>query len=354
MGRGVRAAVIGGVFTAMVGGAAYGAHTIMSALDGGTGTGEAASVTSGPPSADEVRETAERFFAAWEKGDAVTAAGHTDNAEAAEALLTAYAEDARISGLTVTPGEVSVSGAAVPFTVRATVSHEGVSKPLSYEGKLTVVRGETSGRPLVDWRPSVVHPELEAGDTLVTEESTTPPVRTLGRDGTVLTARTYPSLGPVLETLRERYGERAGGTPGVELVIRHEGAVPDTPLLTLADGKPGELRTTISATAQAAAEAAVKRHGESSVVAVKPSTGEVLAVANNRADGFNAAFEGAAAPGSTMKIVTAAMLIDNGVTSMNARLPKRSRIRMKIAKNFYRQMPGCSLCCRHERDLPLR
>ncbi|MEZ7006206.1 penicillin-binding transpeptidase domain-containing protein [Streptomyces sp. AD55] len=321
MGRGVKAAVIGGVFTAMVGGAAYGAYNIVSALDGGTGTREAASVTSGPPSADEVRETAARFFAAWEKGDAVTAAGHTDNAEAAEALLTAYTEDAHISGLTITPGEVSASGAAVPFTVRATVSHEGVSKPLSYEGKLTVVRGETSGRPLVDWRPSVVHPELEAGDTLVTEESTTPPVRTLGRDGTVLTARTYPSLGPVLETLRERYGERAGGTPGVELVIRHEGAVPDTPLLTLADGKPGELRTTISATAQAAAEAAVKRHGESSVVAVKPSTGEVLAVANNRADGFNAAFEGAAAPGSTMKIVTAAMLIDNGVTSMNGPAP---------------------------------
>ena len=57
------------------------------------------------------------------------------------------------------------------------------------------------------------------------------------------------------------------------------------------------------------------------MVAVKPSTGEVLAVANNRKDGFNAAFEGEVAPGSTMKIITAAMLIDNGVTSMNGPAP---------------------------------
>ncbi|MFC8867573.1 penicillin-binding transpeptidase domain-containing protein [Streptomyces sp. NPDC057148] len=321
MGRGVKVAVIGGVFAVMVGGAGYGAYNIVSALDGGGGSGSAGTAKkSGPPDGDEVGETTEKFFTAWEKGDAATAASYTNNASVAGPLLTAYGEAAHITDVEITPG--TATGTSVPFTVKAKVSYEGTAKPLSYKSELTVVRGETTGRALVDWKPSVVHPRLKDGDTLVTSESETPQIQAVGRNGTVLTKEKYPSLGPVLATLREKYGAKAGGTPGVELVVRHTAAdAPDTPLLTLAEGEPGKLETTLSAGVQAAAEKAVKRFGESSVVAVKPSTGEVLAVANNRADGFNAAFQGRVAPGSTMKIITAAMLIDNGVTSMNGPAP---------------------------------
>lgn len=91
--------------------------------------------------------------------------------------------------------------------------------------------------------------------------------------------------------------------------------------MTLARGKAGELRTTLSAGAQAAAEKAVAKYSESSVVAVKPSTGEVLAVANHRKDGFNAAFLGKLAPGSTMKVLSAAILIDNGLTTSTGPAP---------------------------------
>ncbi|WP_031036713.1 penicillin-binding transpeptidase domain-containing protein [Streptomyces sp. NRRL F-5650] len=319
MGRGVKAAVIGGVLAVMVGGAGYGAYNVVSALDGGGGSA-GSEAKSGPPGEDEVAETSEKFFAAWEKGDAASAASYTNNASVAGPLLTAYGEDAHITGVEITPG--TAAGTSVPFTVKAKVSYEGTVKPLRYESRLTVVRGETTGRALVDWEPSVVHPDLKDGDTLVTAESATPQIQAVGRDGAVLSKEKYPSLGPVLAKLREKYGDRAGGTPGVELAVRHTTTeAPDTPLLTLTEGKPGRLRTTIGASAQAAAEKAVKRYGESSVVAVKPSTGEVLAVANNRKDGFNAAFQGTVAPGSTMKIITAAMLIDNGVTSMNGPAP---------------------------------
>ncbi|MFD5451128.1 penicillin-binding transpeptidase domain-containing protein [Streptomyces sp. NPDC127100] len=323
MGRGVKTAVIGGVFAVMVGGAAYGAYNVVSALDEGGGSGAAGAATkSGPPSADEVEETTGKFFAAWEKGDATTAASYTNNASVAGTLLTAYGRAAHITGVEITPGEPTVSGMTVPFTVKAKVSYDGTSKPLTYRSQLTVVRGQTSGRALVDWDPAVVHPRLKTGDTLVTEESATPQIQAVDRDDTVLTPQKYPSLAPVLATLREKYGDKAGGTPGVELAIRHEATqAPDTPLLTLTEGRPGKLRTTLSAGVQAAAEKAVRRYGESSVVAVRPSTGEVLAVANNRADGFNAAFQGRVAPGSTMKIITAAMLIDNGVSSMNGPAP---------------------------------
>ncbi|WLW54417.1 penicillin-binding transpeptidase domain-containing protein [Streptomyces sp. YU58] len=322
MARGVKAAVIGGVFAVMVGGAGYGAYNIVSALNDDSGTGAAgpAPVKSGPPSADEVEETTAKFFAAWEKGQAATAAALTNNDTAAEPLLTAYGTTAHITDVTITPGKAS--GATVPYTVKAKVDYDGTSKPLAYKSRLTVVRGVTTGRALVDWQPSVVHPQLRRDDTLVTEESKNPPIEAVDRNGTVLTKEKYPSLGPVLDALRDRYGDKAGGTPGVELVIRHaDQAVADTPLLTLAEGEPGKLETTISASAQAAAETAVKKYAQSSVVAVKPSTGEVLAVANHRTDAFNAAFEGTAAPGSTMKIITAAMLIDNGVTSMTGPAP---------------------------------
>lgn len=321
MSKGVKAAVIGGVFAVMVGGAGYGAYNIVSALngDGGGTSGVATEKKSGPPGKDEVKETTAKFFAAWEKGEAATAASYTNNDAAAEQLLTAFGDDAHITDVKITPG--TAAGTTVPYTVKAKVSYGGKSKPLDYSSKLTVVRGLTSGRALVDWQPSVVHPELKKDDTLVTERSDSPPIEAVGRDGSELTKEKYPSLGPLLDALREKYGRKAGGSSGIELVVRHTGSAPDTPLLTLAEGKPGKLTTTISPSAQAAAEKAVKRFAQSSVVAVKPSTGEVLAVANNRTDGFNAAFEGRTAPGSTMKIITAAMLIDNGVTSMNGPAP---------------------------------
>ncbi|MFJ7181001.1 penicillin-binding transpeptidase domain-containing protein [Streptomyces massasporeus] len=322
MSKGVKAAVIGGVFAVMVGGAGYGAFNIVSALssDGGGAGGVAEEKRTGPPGEDEVKETSAKFFAAWRTGAAAQAASYTNNDAAAEQLLGAFADDAHITDVKITPG--AARGTTVPYAVKAKVAYGGKSEPLSYKSELKVVRGLTTGRALVDWQPSVVHPELKKDDTLVTEQSATPPIEAVGRDGNELTKEKYPSLGPVLDALRAKYGEKAGGSPGIELVVRHDGdGTPDTPLLTLAKGKPGKLTTTISPSAQAAAEKAVKRFAQSSVVAVKPSTGEVLAVANNRTDGFNAAFEGQAAPGSTMKIITAAMLIDNGVTSMNGPAP---------------------------------
>ncbi|GAB2791863.1 penicillin-binding transpeptidase domain-containing protein [Streptomyces chlorus] len=328
MGKGVKATVIGGVFAVMVGGAGYGVYTIVSAVNGdGGGGGSDAAVTkkSGPPDKEEVEKASGTFFAAWEKGQAAQAASYTNNAEGAAPLLAAYGEDARIADVEITPG--TPAGTTVPFRVKATVSYDGKSEPLAYKSELTVVRGQTTGRALVDWEPSVVHPELKDGDTLVTGEAAQPPIEAVGRDGTVLTEEKYPSLGPILDTLREKYGDKAGGTPGIELTIRHaegsagEAGAADSTLVTLAKGKPGKLRTTLSAGVQAAAEKAVKEFAESSVVAVQPSTGEVLAVANHREDGFDAAFQGRVAPGSTMKIITAAMLIDNGVASMNGPAP---------------------------------
>ncbi|MEV7690583.1 penicillin-binding transpeptidase domain-containing protein [Streptomyces bungoensis] len=326
MGKGVKAAVVGGVCAVMVGGAGYGLYNFASALngDGGTAGGTTEAARTGPPSADEVEKTSGAFFAAWEKGDAPAAAGYTNYREAAQQLLAAYGRDAHVTEVRIKPG--TPVGRTVPFTVRAVVSYEGKSKPIGYASRLTVVRGQTSHRALVDWDPSVVHPRLRKGDTLVTGEAEAPPIEAVDRGGKVLTAAKYPSLGSILDELRKRYGAKAGGRPGVELAIRHEAGADgsqaaDTTLLTLAKGRTGKLRTTIGAGAQAAAEAAVAKYKDASVVAVQPSTGEILAVANHRDDGFDAALSGERPPGSTMKIISAAALIDTGLTSANGKAP---------------------------------
>ncbi|MEU9140548.1 penicillin-binding transpeptidase domain-containing protein [Streptomyces sp. NPDC048404] len=322
MRKGARAAVIGSVFAVMVGGAGYGAYNVVTSISGGgsTGGGGPAAVKTGPPSGAEVKEASRAFLAAWEKGDAAEAAADTNYASSAKGLLAGYRDDAHLTDVRITPG--AASGARVPFSVKATVSYGGKSKPFAYDSELTVVRGETTGKALVDWKPSVVHPGLKDGDTLVTGESASPAIEAVDRNNVVLTKEKYPSLGPILDALREKYGDTAGGTPGVELSIRHGGeGSGDTTLVTLAKGRAGKVRTTLSANAQAAAEKAVTQYAESSVVAVKPSTGEVLAVANHRADGFNAAFLGKLAPGSTMKIISAATLIDNGITTATGPAP---------------------------------
>ncbi|MGW1890224.1 penicillin-binding transpeptidase domain-containing protein [Streptomyces sp. NPDC002004] len=322
-------AVIGGAVAVVLGGAAVGAYGL---YGGGTSDESHATidqkhVPTGPPTAAEVRSVSRAFLTAWQRGDAPLAARSTDDAAAARTALTGYARDARITHVTLTPHPAT--GATVPFSVRATVSYKGKSKPLAYGSELTVVRRAEDGKPLVGWKPSVVHPDLRQGDRLVTGEAGTPPVKALDSSGKELTTATYPSLGSVLDGLREKYGDTAGGKAGIELrVVRAKGSgasagkkpakgleLPDKTLVTLTEGTPGTVRTTLSASLQAAAEDQVKSRSRASVVVMRPSTGEILAVANSRPTGFNTALQGSLAPGSTMKIVTSSLLIDKKLAS---------------------------------------
>ncbi|MFE0946153.1 penicillin-binding transpeptidase domain-containing protein [Streptomyces mutabilis] len=325
--RRTRPAVIGSVAAVVVAGAGFGAYAMYGAGGGDTDRTTSAAagekVKSGPLTAAEVTSTAQRFLTAWQKGDVAGAAAATDDAEAAKALLTGYTKDARVKDVTLTPG--TPAGERVPFSVKATVAHEETSKPLAYDSALTVVRRAGDGEPRVDWHAAVVHPELKDGDRLVTGEAGDPPVKALDRDGTELTAAKYPSLGTVLDGLREKYGEKAGGTPGIELrVVRGKESkaakASDKTLLELSEGTPGTVKTTLDPALQAAAEQQVAGKARASVVLLRASTGEILAVANG-GHGFNTAFQGSLAPGSTMKVVTASMLIEKNLASMDEKHP---------------------------------
>ncbi|MGY4977375.1 penicillin-binding transpeptidase domain-containing protein [Streptomyces sp. 900105755] len=321
-----RPAVIGGVIAVVVGGVGFGLYAL---YDGGSAdastarTADHKAVKTGPLSATEVQTTARTFLSSWQQGKVTQAAAVTDDSKACVKLLTGYAKDAHVTGVTLTEG--TRTGGKVPFSVKATVSYKGVSKPLSYDSAFTVIRRTSDGKPVVNWHAAVVHPDLADGDTLVTGESGTPPIKALDRDGGEITTAKYPSLGSVLDGLREKFGKKAGGKAGVELrVVRgaasEKAKLSDKTLLELSKGTPGTVKTTLSPTLQAAAEKQVTTQKNASVVMLRPSTGEILAVANS-SHGFNVAFQGSLAPGSTMKIITSTMLFEKGLITPDASHP---------------------------------
>ncbi|MEU6734791.1 penicillin-binding transpeptidase domain-containing protein [Streptomyces physcomitrii] len=336
-GRGTRPVLWGAVFAVIVAGGALGGYAL--ADGGGTSADGKPPLTDLPPSPEGVRTAARAFLDAWQRGDTGAAAAGTDDAKAARAALTGYREEGRIAKVRLTPGRAS--GSTVPFSVKAEVSYGGKRKPLAYESKLSVVRRPADGKVLVGWAPSVLHPQLRGEhDRLLTGEAGTPPVKAVDRDGKELDTKKFPSLANVVDGLREKYGEKSGGQAGIELRAVHgeedgkdkKGAAaagrkrgkedqPDTTLLTLSEGTPGTVRTTLSATSQAAAEKEVASRKKASVVVLRPSTGEILAVANSEPAGFNTALQGSLAPGSTMKVITSSMLLEKKLAEVNRKHP---------------------------------
>ncbi|MEX2985780.1 penicillin-binding transpeptidase domain-containing protein [Streptomyces sp. C36] len=319
MRTGVKIAV-GGVTVAIVGAAGLGAYNLVDAVAGGNDSGgtRAAPAPTGPPTAAETERTARAFLAAWAAGDADKAAGLTNDSRAATAALTGYHDAAHVQKVTFKQGPAT--GATVPYAVTAEVVHGKQRSTWTYDASLAVVRG-AGGRPVVGWRPTVLHPDLAPGQALTTGAVGAPPVTVVDRDGAELDVKAYPSLTYLLPELRKRFGEKAGGEPAVEVRAGAPGATAARTLHTVSQGKAARLKTTLSANVQRAAESAVSRRSDASVVAVKPSTGEILAIANAQKTEFNPALNGQTAPGSTMKVVTAALLLEQGKAAPGKALP---------------------------------
>ena len=169
-------------------------------------------------------------------------------------------------------------------------------------------------RPLLDKPGLLARPAMR----------TLAPTPTFGRGllGSVgpATAETIEAAGPLtldtdeigLSGLQESYGPRLAGEPAGEVRLLDRATDEVVEVLNSFSGKPGEaLRTTIETSAQSAAESALSTVGDAtaSLVAVRASTGEVLAAANTPATAANPAFEGRYPPGSTFKVVTTATLL---------------------------------------------
>ncbi|MGZ4497528.1 MAG: penicillin-binding transpeptidase domain-containing protein [Nocardioides sp.] len=115
--------------------------------------------------------------------------------------------------------------------------------------------------------------------------------------------------------LQARYDEQLRGVPGavVDLV---DGQGEETELFRVAAQRGQALRTTLDPDLQAEAERLLSGVGPASaIVALRPSTGAILAAANGPgADGYNMATYGQFAPGSTFKSVSSLALLRAGLT----------------------------------------
>ncbi len=171
-----------------------------------------------------------------------------------------------------------------------------------------------------------------------------PPTPEFGRQ---LLGRVGPATADVLKELGPGYGPGDQlGTSGLQAVFNQQlagtaattiqaisttqsnvlpgGAVqPDAITLATVGGKPGTpVKLTIDRRAQTAADSALGSvPQQASVVAIRPSDGAILAVANSPSTTYDLAMQGQVPPGSTFKIITATSELANKVVAADAKEP---------------------------------
>ncbi|MGW0228044.1 penicillin-binding transpeptidase domain-containing protein [Actinopolymorpha singaporensis] len=268
------------------------------------------------------------FTNAWERGKWDVAGQYTDSPGSAASLLASMHRNLAPRPFSIEVGRPTASSSTrserksgakayvVPFTVRMKVPRVGT---YTYESKARIV--QTAARDVVHFEPSMVHPALKVGQTLaVARMSTRGSI--LDRTGDVLAAATLvgevDANGRGTSGLEKRYDKQLAGSGSgsaylIAITDRETGRAV-RPLRT-PDAKLGkDVHTTIDPDVQrAAANALGGVTTPAALVALKPSTGDILAVANEPA-GYNRAFIGEYPPGSTFKVITSAALLRAGLS----------------------------------------
>ncbi|UOE21853.1 penicillin-binding protein [Thermobifida halotolerans] len=287
-------------------------------------------------------DTVAAYVAAWNSGDYQDLNQLTTGLEATR-LHSDVAENLGVESVEVTAGGVVRDGgtATAPFTAVMTLGDAG---EWSYEGELPLEL--VDGQWKVAFTPSALHPGLTTGQTLARADTWGERGRVLAADGTPLdtgdvsgsiqmivgevgaaTSEDVAELGPAYsegDTVGKSGVQRSqeahlAGTPTTVIQVVDEGAEPsgepdEDAVVGTIEGSPGQ-DVTLSIdleVQQAAANAITGQSKPTALVAIRPSTGEVLAVANVPG-GFNRALEGQYPAGSTFKIVSYDALLSAGL-----------------------------------------
>ncbi|OXM68818.1 penicillin-binding transpeptidase domain-containing protein [Amycolatopsis vastitatis] len=187
---------------------------------------------------------------------------------------------------------------------------------------------QTGGKWLVHWAPSLLHPNLEAGQRLVISTAVQDTTAVTDRDGKPLLVTgpggVRPADGNPAPLLRSALtGQVTAAKGGGFAVERVDTAGKSVETLF---GKASEegakpLVSSLSLAAQSAAQAAVDGYqGSAMLVALDTASGDILAVAQNAAAGdAPKALNGLYEPGSAFKIATSVAAVQQ--SGLNATSP---------------------------------
>lgn len=283
-------------------------------LRGGSDSTSTASATSSEDAGDVVN----RYLLAWSSGDDAAAGALTDDPAAAAAAFKAVRTSLTPAGFTATLQQITGQSAAIhaKWTL-------GAGRVWNYDNKLELRRGDDGWR--VHFTPAVIHPELRPGDRLAVRGAADDAAVT-DRDGKTL--MTWQADGPkavdpaFAPLVLPGIGRLVAGSGKAWSVVLIDSANKVQTLYNEGSAQTKALTTSLSSKAQAAAQAAVDAAGSPAMlVAIQPSTGDILAVAQSANVTEGNALTGLYAPGSTFKIATAAAVLQSGAATANTVLP---------------------------------
>jgi hypothetical protein len=270
------------------------------------------------------------FLQAWQTGDLGQAARYTDHPAVARAAFAAYSKDLGLRKLTATalastvvPSATSSTprvsaGYAIKATVTAPDGVKTLSGTWSYQASLVAYQQRNSQLWYVAWAPGVLAPNLTAS-THLAAVMVAPQVASVNdAGGNDLSSYRDAGLTTISNLLQSK-APPGQGAPGlyVEIQTASNHLVPNSQAVVTPPTNIPSLTTTITSQAETAARAAVAARKNSSMVVIQPSTGNILAIANN--DGYNDfALTAQVAPGSTMKVITSTALINAGVLTASS------------------------------------
>jgi hypothetical protein len=293
-------------------------------LPGGRPTQATGYLPTGSSAGQDAQQTARAFLRAWDAGDLRQAANYTDHPAAARAALTAFRTDLHLRKLTGTAGPATAisSSSATPrekvsyaasASVAASNAAAAVRGTWRYHASLVAYQAKQSQYWYVAWAPADLAPNLTTSTHLAAVLVAPRVTSVTDAGGNDLTGYGDAGLGNIAARL-ETGAPPGYGSPGLNVEIQSRTGKPlvNTQAVVVAPRNVSGLATTIDAAAERAARSAVDRHNNSSMVVIQPSTGKILAIANNA--GFkDFALTAAVAPGSTMKTVTSTALFTEGV-----------------------------------------